>query len=517
MKKNYIILIFFIISLLLFSNCTNKLKKPDYSSQPTLSKDLLKLSPDEVRELDKIKKEVRELMERDRYKTALNILNKAIKKFPRQPDLYLMRAKCLIETVESIADNHNKIEDNYNKAVKLGGGEKAYIARADFFYMSRQYNRAIIDCKKAMKMNPKNPEPYIILATIYKDEDNSARVLENLTKAIKIAPDEALGYSLRGAWYYKLPGHFKESRKDLEKALSKDDTDFFALYYLGSLYNKQIDYKNALKIYKKALKLSGNNQWKKLNKKHDLYSLRGWGIPADINIVMADVYDQMNDVKSALEVIEKMKGVKGMTGLLMHPEKGYLLQKLGRNKDALKEYKQFFAKKPGKSMRMDNAGKRFYYEMEGRSYEALGQYKDALDSYIRLQEIHPDEDFNSMYLQGKVLYKMSKEEQARAFYRKIDNIGENRFGAAYKKDPFIRSLRGVIGTVLGKYDKALPLLNETLKSQPHNAELLYFRAVCNFNLGNKEQAKKDLDKVIQKETEKPSLKKAKALREKIEK
>jgi len=515
MKRNYLIFVLILVSLTLFANCAQKPEKPLSSPKPAIIGETVKQPDKDMENLNKMREQVKKLMEEFRYKTALGILNKAIKEYPNQPDLYLMRAKCRLETVESIADNHNEIEQDYNKAIKLGGGEKAYIGRADFLYMSRQYNRAIIDCKKAINRNPENPEPYLILATIYKDENNSPKVINNLTKVIELAPDEALGYSLRGAWYYKLPGHFEESGKDLETALEKDENDFFALYYMGSLYNKEMDYNNAMKIYKKAMDLSREKQWKKLNKKYDLYALKGWGIPEDINIVMADVYDQQNDVKSALEAVEKMKDVKGMTGLLMIPERGYLLQKLGRNNEAEKEYKRFFAQKPGDDIKMDNAGRRFYYEMEGRAYEALGEYENALDSYAYLKEVHPEEDYNSMYLHGKVLYKMGNEEKAKKLFNKIDRVGENRYGEAYKKDLFMKSLRGVINTVMGKYEEALPLLNETLKSQPKNTELLYFRAVCNYNLNNKEEAKKDIDIVIKDLREKPFLNKAKSLKEKM--
>ena len=71
-------------------------------------------------------------------------------------------------------------------------------------------------------------------------------------------PDDALGYTFRGAMYLS-KGDDEKAMADFNKAIEIDPKDPDGYKLRGTLYSNKFDFKNAAKDFEKALELQPND------------------------------------------------------------------------------------------------------------------------------------------------------------------------------------------------------------------------------------------------------------------
>lgn len=125
---------------------------------------------------------------------------------------------------------------NYSKAIQLGGGAGAYNNRCHSYEKKGLYGLAIIDCTKAIELNPNNAATYNIRAVIYTKKQDYDQAIRDYTRAIELKPDYANAYGGRAYSYDKIQ-NYEQAVKDYTRVIElKPD-------YADAYYNRAIAYR----------------------------------------------------------------------------------------------------------------------------------------------------------------------------------------------------------------------------------------------------------------------------------
>jgi tetratricopeptide (TPR) repeat protein len=133
------------------------------------------------------------------------------------------------------------------------------------FYKSGNYDAAIADFTKAIKLDSKDADYYAWRGLSYSQKRDWNRAISDFTQAIKLEPKNALYYSWRGdANTFK--GDLKGTVSDYNRAISDYseairlglDNPRFAYLNRGNAYNRKKDYDKAISDYNEAIHLEPN-------------------------------------------------------------------------------------------------------------------------------------------------------------------------------------------------------------------------------------------------------------------
>jgi len=92
---------------------------------------------------------------------------------------------------------------DYDKAIKLNPKDAdVYYNRGNAYQRKGQHDRAIADYDKAIKLNPKYAEAHSNRGISYRKKDQYDRAIADYGAAIKLNPKLAVAYNNRGAAYY---------------------------------------------------------------------------------------------------------------------------------------------------------------------------------------------------------------------------------------------------------------------------------------------------------------------------
>ena len=110
-----------------------------------------------------------------------------------------------------------------------------YLFRAITYYEKGEYNRAIADCEKIIKLKPEGAGSYAGVASI---NGNSAtkkgeydRAIARFNAAIKLDPEGSGSYNDRGV-AYRRKGEYDKAMADYDKAIKLDSKN--AIYYVNT-------------------------------------------------------------------------------------------------------------------------------------------------------------------------------------------------------------------------------------------------------------------------------------------
>lgn len=157
---------------------------------------------------------------------------------------------------ETASNSQDKIY-LFSKANDLLPNKVTYLNRGTAFLDLKQYNQAISDYSRALKLDPKYLAAYYNRAQVYRQIDNHKKAIEDYTSVLEIDPNYYKAFNNRAVRYKKLK-EYDNALADYTQ-LIKLKPNVFHLNNRASLLIKMKPYNPALYDYSRIIKLEPEN------------------------------------------------------------------------------------------------------------------------------------------------------------------------------------------------------------------------------------------------------------------
>jgi tetratricopeptide (TPR) repeat protein len=163
--------------------------------------------------------------------------------------------------VNLVQNNISEANKNQNEAIEINDDKDArvYLVLAEAYSnpQIKDYEKAILFLNKALKIDPKSTDSYILLGKIYLNKGNGSDAIKNFENALDISKTnpEALTYKAK---VYALIDNNNDAISLLNEAIAGDPGYAPAYNELAELYAKLKDYAKATEYYEKYINISGS-------------------------------------------------------------------------------------------------------------------------------------------------------------------------------------------------------------------------------------------------------------------
>lgn len=163
--------------------------------------------------------------------------------------------------VNLVQNNTSEADKNQNEAIEINDDNDArvYLVLAEAYSnpQIKDYDKAISFLNKALKIDPKSTDSYILLGKIYLNKGNGSDAIKNFGNALDISKTnpEALTYKAK---VYALIDNNNDAITLLNEAIAGDSDYAPAYNELAELYAKLKDYAKATEYYAKYIDISGS-------------------------------------------------------------------------------------------------------------------------------------------------------------------------------------------------------------------------------------------------------------------
>ena len=193
-------------------------------------------------------------LQKGEYEPAIGDYSKIIALNPRTALYYDMRAGVR----EAKGDLDGAVAD-LSAAIKLapGSAREPLVGRANLYFKTRQYDRAIEDYTSLIGIDPNFADFYGARAWCQYLRGRYAFTIEDATKAIALGAEKANNYHMRGESYRALR-KFNEAISDFNRALALDPRHFESVIGRAEAYEARQaegDHEKAIEDYRDALAL----------------------------------------------------------------------------------------------------------------------------------------------------------------------------------------------------------------------------------------------------------------------
>ena len=194
-----------------------------------------------------------ELFNSSKLTEAKKEIDKQIIKYPNSSILFN-----IIGAVLAGQNQFDKAVENYKKAIKINPNyAQAYNNLGTVFHQSDKINEAIDNYKKAISLNSDFAEAFCNLGNAIRELNKPTDALPYIKKAIKIKPDYAEAYNSLGETYQSLRNK-KEALDNFEKAIKIKPNYAEAYNNLGLALDDLARFDESLLSYNKAIKAKPN-------------------------------------------------------------------------------------------------------------------------------------------------------------------------------------------------------------------------------------------------------------------
>ncbi len=132
----------------------------------------------------------------ERPADARSELNLCLRQEPRLPWLYVLRG-----FANGRLQEFQAAQDDFAQALKLdSGGDAAYALYANrgiLWFQQGKFDEAVADLRRAIRMKPKDYQPYVSLAQVYQKQGRRDEAVAQLDAAVALEPGLAFLYRLR--------------------------------------------------------------------------------------------------------------------------------------------------------------------------------------------------------------------------------------------------------------------------------------------------------------------------------
>lgn len=322
-------------------------------------------------------------------KKAIEYLNNAIKLKPDYAKAYYSRG----DAYKNLGQYQRAIKD-YNKAIRLKPDDLGYVQRGSVYLELKQFQRAIEDFNEALRLKPDDALLYSIRGNIYSRLSQYQFAIRDFSKGIRLKPDDADAYSGRGTAYADL-GQYQRAIDDYNEAIRlKPDHNAFYYSDRAGAYEALGDHQKAIDDYSKAIELAPNDAL--------AYGCRG-----DVYAAMHNYELAIQDFNTALDknpsyAIYMDRGTVYLNGL-----KEYVL--------AIKDFTKAIELKPDSSKA---------YSYRGAAYSSLDKDREALEDVKEAARL--GDEFAKDFL-------AKREQKEKNTLRLICDIQGGNYGPDVKK------------------------------------------------------------------------------------
>ena len=210
------------------------------------------------------------------YDSALATLNSANTKFPNNSQvkdaLKSIQAQSTDERLASAAEYYNNkdYQNAVNEYLKIQPPTSdSMLGAASAYQNMNDIDNAIVYYKKALNLSPKNSDIAYYIGALYADKEDYTNAKTYTDKALVLNKDNKQAQELLESLNAQLASQdlekainlfeseqYSESLVLLNKILSIEPNDAYALYYRGMIYDTQKKYNEAIADYKKAIDIS---------------------------------------------------------------------------------------------------------------------------------------------------------------------------------------------------------------------------------------------------------------------
>lgn len=247
---------------------------------------------------------------------------------------------------------------------------EAYLNRGMAYGLLEEYDLALADYNRAIKLDPKNPKAFLERGIIHFDREEFHDALRDMTKAIKLDSHVAHFFEMRSEVYNEM-GNTAKAVKDISRAIDLEPEDH-DLYRKRSAYYSLDNVGKAMKDIDKAIML---------NSDIGMY----YRDRAAMHIWVRNFGAALDDCDTAIN----MDGIEHETSEM----RGIALYNMGAYEESLTEFDREVSLSP------------FHpdaYNCRGRAYKKLGKIKEAVEDFNRasaLGEIPVNQMFTSQFLE----------------------------------------------------------------------------------------------------------------------
>ncbi|GAB4205430.1 MAG: hypothetical protein Fur0023_14280 [Bacteroidia bacterium] len=147
----------------------------------------------------------------------------------------------------------NPLLDSINKQLlKNPNNDSLYRERAFIYAGARQFDVAINDCKRAIKIDSTNIKNHLALADVYFAANKTKLSKDKLEDIIKKFPDNTEAHLKLGELYY-LVKQYEKAIEYVNKALKIDPTLAKGYYIKGNVYKESGDTNKAISSFQTAI------------------------------------------------------------------------------------------------------------------------------------------------------------------------------------------------------------------------------------------------------------------------
>ncbi len=172
--------------------------------------------------------------------------------------------------------------------VACGGAEErkaAYMEKAQKSLDAWDLDKARIELKNVLQIDPKDAQAYFNLGNIFERKQEFRKAFGNYNKAAELDPDNSEYQAKLGYFYLVLADDIEEATKKMDLLLSKDGDDINGLLLKASIYLKQEKLNDAKEIARTLFQSHPDN--------------------VENALLLASIYSQNKEYENAITTLEK--------------------------------------------------------------------------------------------------------------------------------------------------------------------------------------------------------------------